>query len=909
MVEVLDVGLEVIGSRRWSPSILFGEQAFSADCARSPARRRNQKKIGIVHGDDACPDMDVICKPQIALYDGCAAQIGASMTSFKTSAQCVVAIWLALVSGCGADGGEQSEINAVIGGLPSWSEYAAPMFDPSFEGEEIVDETTPPKIEEITLPDSVVKVCRKERVSFYDTPNEYASFDPPTNIVYPGALVQGRSLIGDSTSLLPLNIVQRAPIRVSIPECNFADNFKETEATLAGVNSAVSDILFRAREQGVECAKPSGTMTVESFRNEQQRALKASISGRYLAFSAGASGAYSKEVTESSVAAIFRERLFTAQIQAPQAPRAWFSDDFTSELLQEQIDRGTLGPGNIPLYVGRVTYGRMLMATMTGNRTEEDMEAALKFKFENPAATVKGDAAVSSKTIREESRFEVAYVGGSTLGTASMLQSQDWTSYFSVPVTADQAKPISFELYSMVDDQLAVAQELTEYDRVTCVDKVAGSEIFRFLTRQEIEPGFTGDSAVSQEVKLGDVNGDGADDIIFAASAPLAARGQIRVALSNNDGTFGAVTSTHQPAAMGRAGNFHLLVADVDNDGRDDIIINILSQDAGESRLFVSFYQDDANGQFVHSRNQDVANFVRGYYQPWVAQMDGLRGADLVWNTVCNNPDRTVCNNESIGEANYTAIAVANDLQAVDVDLENDPLFGGFDEVRYPTNKFSEYNYTHVGDFDGDGFDDIMWQRLSRDGNEYRIAFSSPEGLIVGPGDRHEQNFGGSWGGYISLAGDANGDGHTDLIEPRQDAPFDRFGIYFGQGASQPGEAITPHLFEYYRDENRDVMIKSLLDGSKPDMFLADVDGNGSQDLIINKKELAENTVAVGLSIQGQSRFSFSPAAQSLDPNVDWSQFRVLVGNVADSSVQRDDILWVSTGAPNEVYVAVSRRE
>ena len=825
-----------------------------------------------------------------------------------------------LLAACGGSTSEDpttpepgTSIEALVETMPVWEEYAPKTQDEELEGTEIVDDTRPADIEEIVDSDGLVRVCTTEKVSFYNTPEDYVMFTPPTDVLYPGALIQGRSL-REGEPLLPLNIAQRTPVVVSIDACKIEKNFEEAEQpTLAAINSAVGAILSRAQREGQDCVVPAGIQKIETYRNEEQRALRAGISGRYLNFEGSASGEYAKKKSESSVAALFQESLYTVNIQAPQTPSGWFSRDFTPELLQEQIDRGTIGRDNIPVYVAQVTYGRMFMATMTSESSEEELRLAMEFKFSNPAASAEIDAQDEWKEVRQQSKVTIAYLGGPAEATAGMLRSNDWSAYFGTPATAASARPISFVLKSIVDDAPAVVQELTEYDRVTCFSKVADDATFDFLPKQEFSPGFVSDTAVSQVVRVADVNGDGADDLIWAAASPVAARGQFRVALAKGDGTFEPLVNGNHTGAAGLNGRFHLLAADVDDDGNEDIIINVLGSAAGENNLFVAFYKD---GDFIYSRTQNMGGGAGwNTFQPWAAQMDGQRGHDIVWNNVCNNPDPNVCNKNAPGATNRTYIAHAGPTDGID--LETADLFNRTSPIDHPQRNFEAYNATHVADFDGDGLDDIMWQRIDVDLNEYYIGFGTPTGLATGTGVPYFKNFGGSWSRYASLVGDANGDGYADLIEPRQTAVFADFGVYFGQGSDRRGDIIDPHTYTAASLQN-DVAIRELVQtGSDqdanaigPDMHLADVDGNGSQDLIVNDLGKADglvNRVGVGLSVPGASGFRFARVAQTLDDRTDWSQYRMLVADVAQPDVRRDDLLWISNGSTNVVYVGIAR--
>jgi hypothetical protein len=822
----------------------------------------------------------------------------------------LLATTLTILSACGGSGDDTdpapaADTDGFMNTLPSWSEFAPRQRPAENEGAEITDTSQSPLVEDIVDPDSnKTKVCTTEKISFYDTPDEYVMFTPPTDILYPGAMVQGKSLRDGSNAgeLLPLIISQRNPVNVSIPACAIGNNFRQAQPTQSAVESAIAEILFEAQGLGVDCVNPQGTMKVETYRNEQQRALKAGMSGRYMGFSASASGSYSKSQTQNSVAMIFRETLYTVQIEAPQTPGKWFSDDFSADELQQQIDLGRMSKDNVPVYVATVTYGRILMSTMTSSASEKEMKAALQFKYNNPVGGVDVEAEKESQSIRQASTMTLAYTGGNAVATTAMLRSQDWSDYFSVHATAQDAVPISYVMKNISDNSTATVQELTEYDRVTCYDKLADDATFELKEKQTFNAGF---STTGSLVAVGDIDGKNGDDLIWASTT---SRGELAIALANGDGSFDALIHTENPALNGISGDLYLRMLDVDNDGRDDIVLGILGPLAGsENHIFTSFYKGDAStAAFIHNNGQ-ILHRGGGWkkFFPQVGQMDGKRGQDLIFN-----------NRKYASSINRSYIAHAVDTTVEAFDLASDDLF----VMTQPLDRKGDvrhFDFTHIADFNGDGRDDIMWQNIDS-GNQYYFAYGTETGLDLGATNPDKapyyQDYGGDWRVYTALAGDANGDGRADLVEPRQKVVFDNFGIYFGQGSDTGKSIIGSHLFELHNKESDGLAIRDLLSKDTlpiiPDMHLADVNGDGSQDLIINdlgRRNSLEGYIGVGLSIPGGAGFTFNRATQALPTGEDWVQYRLLVGDF--NGDLNDDVVWIKSGSTHSVFVGIARSE
>ncbi len=803
-------------------------------------------------------------------------------------------------------------VNAYLSSLPTWNTFAyanTAKLPADGEGEEAVVEDSQ-TVEDVLDGDNLTKECTTERVSFYDTPSEYVLFSTP-GILYPGALIQGKSLRdgADAGDLLPLNVPQRNTVRVSIPACAFAANWEEVLPNQAEVSGAIGAILDRAQERGVDCVEARGNLQVETFSSENQRALKAGISGRYLGYSASASGAISQSRTEKTVAALYRESLFTVQIQAPPTPSAWFSEEFTPDRLQEQVDLGKVGPDNIPAYVAEVTYGRMMMFTMTSEASEDDMRAYINFKYKNPVATVEGEVSATAKAQIEKAKYTASYLGEGS-GNA-WLKTLDWSEYFSTEhhVTASDAVPISFTLKSIRDDVPAMIQELTEYDRTTCVDKVAASGTFEFGDKQSVDTSFGAGVQTGKTIVVADLNGDHNDDIVWAATAKEH-RGQVIVAMSNGDGTFTRTMAEH-PTNPERDGDFDLLAGDVDGDGRDDLVLDVRGASGFGNYFYVIFYKPDGKGgdEFVYSAEQTMAGTGWQNYRPRLAQMDGVRGLDLVWNSALADDG-----------VNRTYFANAVDMMARDVDLEKDQLFVQVGPTEI-TN-VGKFKTLHVGDFDGDGKSDLVWQKLSADGNVMVMARSTGTALdwggvssggVVIPGYSVSNN--SDWSRYTSFVGDITGDGRADIIQPRTEkATFTNsgttgFGYYLSAGTNTKpflgGLVYSGGVSVEYPSSE----IKDLL--PSPDTFLADVDGNGRPDLIVAQRSGATNKIGVGLAVGKESPYlDFSRKIQSHPDTTqgEWGTYQVFVGNVdGDDGNNRDDVLWIGDSEPSIIYTGRAR--
>jgi len=138
---------------------------------------------------------------------------------------------LALATGCGQDPvepqvGPDQGVEEFLTGLPTWSSYTADVNSPD-------QAPAPTGVAAVDLPDEVVSVkeyeddgsvtvipdvtyqCTSTPYSMTSNPREIVMYNPDVAIVWPGALIQGKSR-KELGSLLGIPIAERTPIRISI---------------------------------------------------------------------------------------------------------------------------------------------------------------------------------------------------------------------------------------------------------------------------------------------------------------------------------------------------------------------------------------------------------------------------------------------------------------------------------------------------------------------------------------------------------------------------------------------------------------------------------------------------------------------------------------------------------------------
>jgi hypothetical protein len=367
--------------------------------------------------------------------------------------------------GCGDDeitGPDTAETNAYLTSLPTWEEFSPLLPD---------EDTSTAKA---TVDFDGQYFCRTTPCCITTTPEQIVTFGQVPNVLYLGSLIQGDSYLGGLGTMEELPIRQRAPLTIGLDLLTGGDVTRTVDnPDAATVQAALSTMIEEAASSGVK----SGS---NIFYNKKemcslnQATLGLGLSFRYLGASAKTELDVSTSVEKHTIVAYFKQTMFEAYVVQPQTPQDFFSAGFTQALLDEQVALGRIGPDNLPVFVSRMLYGRLMMFTMTSTKSVDSMRFALEASYKSIGMGGSVSIDGSLLDILEESEYTVVTIGGSASTAQSMLASGNLADYFASDDPITTAKPIAYALCNLADNSLATVSETTTYDRKECVQSSLG---------------------------------------------------------------------------------------------------------------------------------------------------------------------------------------------------------------------------------------------------------------------------------------------------------------------------------------------------------------------------------------------------------------------------------------------------
>ena len=341
--------------------------------------------------------------------------------------------------------------------LPSWDTFSPPVPDGN------VRTNTPPSAPVINGALS----CTRTEYSLSKNSDKLVMFEPDRDVLWPGALIQGRGYSDGLGSLRELPIKKRAPLRVGL--ALLADkNYSVVQSPSAtSVNDAISKLIAQAVQQKINLGSSVSYTSTASYSAEQAM-LSVGISAKYAGASLSASHQSTSSTQKSSATTYFVQNMFTIFVELSLTPADLFTSDFGPKDLIEQENLGRIGVGNIPVMLSSISFGRILYVTTTAEATAEAIQTAVAASYSAGGSGGGAQLNDAQKKVLQNAQISVTALGGDANGAIALIKTGKTADYFNTDVTAQSVRPISFSFRNLSDLSLAAIRDSTKYTITEC---------------------------------------------------------------------------------------------------------------------------------------------------------------------------------------------------------------------------------------------------------------------------------------------------------------------------------------------------------------------------------------------------------------------------------------------------------
>lgn len=313
-------------------------------------------------------------------------------------------------------------------------------------------------------------VCTKKTVSITDGNDEFPLFNPNSGIIFPGNILQGKTLDDATPESIPLKR-GKGTISYNIIDGNLQSSFDVDEVKLSSIRDAQNNIIFGSLADGDYKVPANFNLTVEEVQSKEELALKLGV--KFKTFNAKVSGSFSVDTSRevNTVLVKLTQQFYTMDFDVPTSSEEFFDESVTAEALKEYIQ-----PDNPAAFISSVTYGRTFYMLFESTSSSQEMKTKLEVGYRTIGAAGEGSVEFESfNSLKNLSLQVIAYGGDSseTLDAVGNFRDNNSIGEFLAKIGKSSdirtGLPLSYIANSVERrSQIVGAKLATEYDIVEC---------------------------------------------------------------------------------------------------------------------------------------------------------------------------------------------------------------------------------------------------------------------------------------------------------------------------------------------------------------------------------------------------------------------------------------------------------
>jgi len=313
--------------------------------------------------------------------------------------------------------------------------------------------------------DGTLWACTTREVDIVDAPAELFLFDESGRI-YPGALMQGGTL--DQNPPSPIALPRGSgTIAIDLTTGEGDSTFIDLpEISAARVGNAINDLM-----RGRSVTPSRIVVKSENVRSSEELQLKMKLSGSGFGFSGAAEFKFRSDREYTRRLVTLQQVFFKARFDRSFDASDWFAPSVTAGDFEQYA-----GPGNPPVYVREVTYGRLIYILIEAVATEQEIDSKVNASYSG--LTGSGSVVAEEDYVGKLQDVQLSAVvyGGTISGSlAATFGAEDYSAFNSSigAMLGEQqipggGLPLSYTLYEVKDDRAVRAKLATQYTLRDC---------------------------------------------------------------------------------------------------------------------------------------------------------------------------------------------------------------------------------------------------------------------------------------------------------------------------------------------------------------------------------------------------------------------------------------------------------
>ncbi|MFV0291417.1 MAG: thiol-activated cytolysin family protein [Mangrovibacterium sp.] len=307
-----------------------------------------------------------------------------------------------------------------------------------------------------------------EKTRNYDitrNPDEVTLMNPWADVIWPGGLIQGGSLVGDNipTGVSLYDKRKQGIIYLSTVSgtLNTDDYTIETEMRPGSVTNAMNKLLSDYMGDGTGYSVSANTSyKIETVHSVTELCAKMDINAKLWGTKLNSKFDGNWSTEKSYVAVHLTQQFFT---MAYESPDNGFEGLFTDDIKVSDLSKYT-GAGNPLCYVSSVTYGRIFILLYESEASSTELKASLNAAFRNNSV----EASTQNKEILNSSSCTLLQIGGDPVaGLETTFGDFDALKKFviggAIVSATNVGAPISFKINRVYDNMPTRLSNMLKY--------------------------------------------------------------------------------------------------------------------------------------------------------------------------------------------------------------------------------------------------------------------------------------------------------------------------------------------------------------------------------------------------------------------------------------------------------------
>lgn len=277
--------------------------------------------------------------------------------------------------------------------------------------------------------------CKLVTHDIVEERDEILNFDSAAEYVKPGVILSGSDFADGELIPIPL---PRSPITLSIDVPGVEEpTIRVQNPTVANVQQGIATLQARAEEATTGSYAAKLAYEQHSVQSVEEMAYKLGVSASFDA--AFASGSFSTAFENASseekytVYSKLMQTMYTISFSHDsfETARDFFSSSLSMDQVETAEEAGYLAADNPPVFIGSVTYGRMVVFTATS--TQASSTQNLEAQLNAAGVNWKGETALTAeqKSFMNSLDIEVLSVGGNQADVSNAIRTGEWSLLYA----------------------------------------------------------------------------------------------------------------------------------------------------------------------------------------------------------------------------------------------------------------------------------------------------------------------------------------------------------------------------------------------------------------------------------------------------------------------------------------------